>query len=293
MVGMKPQIWVSFFCFAAVLTSMSGVAQSAKDAEKSLRVAVEHQQFILRGYSADAVTAWWWDGTKLAEKTPIGHELAIFAPSSVQWKGDHLKIVGIRHPLYLNKNGTPTGLATNDEEAITLDLTGAPALTASEIVHALFYSNLEEAEAGLPETLRRILPPSADPKTRWPVPDADSKQESATDPDCDCDHPEVAHCHVAKAGPHYNEVKPPKLIYAAEPEFSDQARSRKYNGNVQVYLDVSAQGQPENIWVVRGVGMGLDEKAVDSVRKYRFAPATCKGRPVKVDLYIEVNFQIF
>jgi protein TonB len=44
---------------------------------------------------------------------------------------------------------------------------------------------------------------------------------------------------------------------------------------------------------VRGVGMGLDEKAVEAVRQYKFKPATRDGKPVKVDLYVDVNFNIF
>jgi len=47
------------------------------------------------------------------------------------------------------------------------------------------------------------------------------------------------------------------------------------------------------VHVVRGVGMGLDEKAVGAVRQYKFKPATKDGKPVKVELTVDVNFQIF
>jgi TonB family protein len=38
--------------------------------------------------------------------------------------------------------------------------------------------------------------------------------------------------------------------------------------------------------------MGLDEKAVEAVRRYRFKPATLQGKPVAVELNIEVNFRL-
>jgi protein TonB len=88
-------------------------------------------------------------------------------------------------------------------------------------------------------------------------------------------------------------VRPPSVIYQVDPEFSEEARKAKFSGNVQVYLIVDANGNPSHVRVVRGVGMGLDEKAVEAVRQYKFKPAMQNGRPVAVDLYIDVNFQIF
>ncbi len=88
-------------------------------------------------------------------------------------------------------------------------------------------------------------------------------------------------------------VRPPSVLYSVEPEFSEEARKAKFSGNVQVYLWVDEQGMPSHVRVVRGVGMGLDEKAVEAVRQYKFKPALQNGKPVKVDLYIDVNFQIF
>jgi protein TonB len=95
----------------------------------------------------------------------------------------------------------------------------------------------------------------------------------------------VMHAGSAQVGP--------RLIYSPEPEFSEEARKAKFSGDVQVYLIVDEHGMPTHVRVARGVGMGLDEKAVEAVRQYRFKPATQNGRPVKVDMYIDVNFQIF
>ncbi len=88
-------------------------------------------------------------------------------------------------------------------------------------------------------------------------------------------------------------VRAPVLVYQVDPEFSEEARKAKFSGNVEVYLWVDENGNPSHVRVVRGVGMGLDEKAVEAVRQYKFKPAMQNGKPVKVDLYVDVNFQIF
>jgi periplasmic protein TonB len=88
-------------------------------------------------------------------------------------------------------------------------------------------------------------------------------------------------------------VRAPVLTYQVDPEFSEEARKAKFSGNVQVYLIVDEQGMPTHVRVVRGVGMGLDEKAVEAVRQYKFKPANYKGKPVPVALKVEVNFKRF
>jgi protein TonB len=88
-------------------------------------------------------------------------------------------------------------------------------------------------------------------------------------------------------------VLAPVVISSIEPEFSEEARKAKFSGNVEVYLWVDERGNPSHIRVARGAGMGLDEKAVEAVRQYKFKPAMKDGKPVAVDLYVDVGFQIF
>jgi TonB family protein len=90
-------------------------------------------------------------------------------------------------------------------------------------------------------------------------------------------------------------VTAPKAIYQPEAEFSDEARRAKYEGTVVVTLIVDANGNPQNVHVSRTLGMGLDEKAVEAVQKYKFKPAidqsTGKGVPVMVS--VEVRFRLY
>jgi TonB family protein len=88
-------------------------------------------------------------------------------------------------------------------------------------------------------------------------------------------------------------VSNPVLIYAPDPEFSDEARRAKYQGVCVLELIVDAGGNPQRVHVIRPLGMGLDEKALEAVRMYKFKPAIYQGRPVAVIIQIEVNFRIY
>jgi len=87
-------------------------------------------------------------------------------------------------------------------------------------------------------------------------------------------------------------VSEPQVISAPAPGFTEEARQAKVSGKVIVYLQVSPDGRPMHVRLVRGLGMGLDEKALEAVRQYRFKPAMKDGHPVTVEMNVEVNFQI-
>ena len=77
------------------------------------------------------------------------------------------------------------------------------------------------------------------------------------------------------------------------PEYTPEAKKAKIDGSVTVNLWVDEQGNVQHVRVVRGLGSGLDEKAIDAVRQYKFKPAMEDGKPVMVSLNIEINFKIF
>jgi protein TonB len=90
-----------------------------------------------------------------------------------------------------------------------------------------------------------------------------------------------------------NGVSMPRAIYSPEPEFSEEARRSKYQGEVTLLATIGADGRTRDLLVVRSLGMGLDEKAVAAVRTWRFEPAKKDGRPVAVQMNIIVSFHLF
>jgi TonB family protein len=87
-------------------------------------------------------------------------------------------------------------------------------------------------------------------------------------------------------------VSAPTLIYKVEPEYSEEARKAKYQGTVVLYVVVNEKGLPMDLKIVRALGLGLDEKAIEAVQKWRFRPGYLNGKPVKVAATIEVNFRL-
>jgi TonB family protein len=87
-------------------------------------------------------------------------------------------------------------------------------------------------------------------------------------------------------------VSAPSLIHSVEPEFTQEARQAGYQGSVSIQLIVDAQGNPQNVHVTRHANFGLDQKAVDAVRQYKFRPAMFQGHPVAVQIIIDVDFHL-
>jgi protein TonB len=88
-------------------------------------------------------------------------------------------------------------------------------------------------------------------------------------------------------------VSAPHAIYAPDPQYSDEARRAKYQGTVVLWVVIGPDGRPRDLRVVRTLGMGLDEKALEAVRQWRFEPAMKDGHPVAVQVNIEVSFRLY
>jgi TonB family protein len=87
-------------------------------------------------------------------------------------------------------------------------------------------------------------------------------------------------------------VTAPALLFKVEPEYSEEARKAKYQGTVLLYIEVDPSGKATNIKVARSLGLGLDEKAIEAVKKWKFKPGYKDGKPVTVAATIEVNFRL-
>lgn len=87
-------------------------------------------------------------------------------------------------------------------------------------------------------------------------------------------------------------VSAPEVIHSVDPEFTPQARAADLQGTVSIQLIVDPQGNPQNVHVVKHLGMGLDQKAIEAVRQYKFRPAMYQGHPVAVQMIIDVAFHL-
>jgi TonB family protein len=96
----------------------------------------------------------------------------------------------------------------------------------------------------------------------------------------------------ADASPRVKLTRKPQLLFSVDPEYSEEARKARFQGTVVLAIDVDANGRPSNIRVVRSVGLGLDERAINAVEKWRFRPALSGDRPVAAPALVEVSFHL-
>jgi protein TonB len=89
-----------------------------------------------------------------------------------------------------------------------------------------------------------------------------------------------------------HRITAPQLIYKVEPEFSEDARKAKFSGMVILAIEVDAAGHPRAFRVVQSPGLGLEQKAIDAVKQWRFKPGYQDGKPVVTGATVEVNFRL-
>jgi len=89
-----------------------------------------------------------------------------------------------------------------------------------------------------------------------------------------------------------NGVTAPRLVDKVEPEYAEEARVAKYQGTVVVAITIDTDGTVQDMRVVRGLGLGLDEKALQAISQWKFTPGARDGQPVPVMATIEVNFRL-
>lgn len=90
-----------------------------------------------------------------------------------------------------------------------------------------------------------------------------------------------------------NGVTAPQVLYKVDPEYTEEARLAKYRGRVVVSAEIGTDGLAYNMRAVRGLGLGLDEKAIEAISQWKFKPGTRNGKPVCVAATVEVNFHLF
>jgi protein TonB len=87
-------------------------------------------------------------------------------------------------------------------------------------------------------------------------------------------------------------VTAPTVLVKVEPEYSEEARKAKWQGTVVLSLVVDENGSAQGIKVTKSLGLGLDQKAIEAVLKWRFKPGMKDGKAVPVMASIEVNFRL-
>jgi TonB family protein len=172
-----------------------------------------------------------------------------------------------------------------DNGAITLEVQPDASGSYDQALNAIFAKDLAALAPSLPSywqayAMQHFLPVASAPRLEK---ESYSKPQVTVDV-ADKDDNDRA-MHVG------GSVKPPTLIHAYNPVFTDLANAQKFSGNVKLYLWFDSDGKVSHVSIARPAGLGLDEAAIAAVQQYEFQPATKNGAPVTVDLYLDVSFK--
>ena len=268
-------IWIRMLVGTiGVLTALPLVAQTDT---RGLEDALNGKQLVLRNYSAEKIAKYEWVDGKLADAPANVHTLGIFVPSSVKIKVQELSISGTRATVIRDAKTNKLGLAGKSHAEIEIDLNGADgARVFPQLRSLLFFPDLAQAIAGLPERLARFTP-------------AFVPNHVSVDP-CHCEQ-FFRDGEWVEVPEHDSRLIPPILIHAEDPKFTSDARGVKV-GAVRVTMLIDSKGNPTDIWLVVSQGYGLDESVEAAVQTYRFNPARYDNQPVAIELDVDVNFQI-
>ncbi len=88
------------------------------------------------------------------------------------------------------------------------------------------------------------------------------------------------------------KTTPPAVIFKVDPEYSEQARKARYSGVVTLLAEIDATGRVTSVTVMRGLGLGLDEKAVEALAHWRFRPGMKDGNPAPAQVQAELGFRL-
>jgi protein TonB len=212
--------------------------------------------------------------------TPIHLSDPMFIPSSHAGTGGETS-GGSRHEVLLPSRGvTPPVVARPLMTPTTHVPDDPPALLLQQTI----------SSSAIPVILQG---PIGDPHgVRGPASDGPGKGRGIGDGDNDGIGP-GNHTGYLPLEPGRGGVSVPRVIFDPEPEYTEEARKVKQQGNVLLSCVVGADGLVHNARVQRPLGLGLDQKAVEAVRRWKFEPSKLNGKPVAVQILVEVNFHLY
>lgn len=276
------------------LTTLLGLWASLAEGQAISQVAagLEKQAVVLRNFYVDEKLIFDSDGklisTGSAGYGPIDGRIYI---EQVKLGSEKLTLIGKRTAPMYDRNIDSFWLATL-KVPVKVEIKLSPGISEQQLVSLLkkiFVPQPEldqlkcstDSAKAFQDSLPGHRDPNAPPKPKEP--NVQTLQE--LNPLC---FPDGEKAYRVGRG-----VTAPKALHAPDPSYAERARQNKLQGTVILTLIIDTLGRPSTLMVTRPLGEGLDEKAVEAVRKWKFAPATFQGQPVPVTVIIEVNFRLY
>jgi TonB family protein len=288
-----PKVRPSFYsCYLLAFLVVCSLVPSlhGQSSESDLKARLMNNPLYLRGCWRDDYLNFDSAGKLKDISFPVSFTLSGFELQSLHLEQGMLVLEGRRIGLELKDNQqlrVPLNVGKvnqHKDESMRIVIAASPSDDYGAALDTVFANGLAELVPSLPSYWQayaaKNLLPAGSSTSMTASTTAKTTSQDGTSPS-------------AKQARPGGALKAPKLLHSVDPTFNGAARGLLYGGAVLIHLWVNTDGTPSHLSIDRPVGLGLDERALEAVQKYTFAPATRDGTPVLVELKIEVNFQIF
>jgi TonB family protein len=281
-----------FHCILALLCTCSfAIPAHAQSTEAELNSRLMGKPLYLRGFWRDDNLHFDSTGHLLGTSGPVTFTLSGFDLKKIHLKQNKLILEGHRVGLELaNDKQKRVTLQVGDphqpeDESLHIEIDTDPAGNYGPALDAIFVEGITDLVPSLPFYWKKYAQ-----KNFLPAVAASTTQTTST---TSTSAEKTVPPQETRPGRVGSGIAAPRLLHAQEPEFNSTARMLKYSGIVLANLYVEPDGSVSHLSIVRPLGLGLDERALAAIQHYTFSPATEAGKPVLVELNVEVNFQIY
>ena len=181
----------------------------------------------------------------------------------------------------------PVKVKDKDKPKVTLEISlDSPLPTAEQvevILHRIFANNAGGLAQSVPAYWRSFL------AKQYGEPKPDASQNLAGDPGAS--NSANDELNVVKLDP--KTIKPPKPVNTPDPNYSEVAKHLQFEGTLVLSAIIDVTGKVRQVRIVRPVGYGLDEKGIEAVQNWKFKPAMHDGKPVAVEMGLEITFNLY
>lgn len=255
---------------------------SPGDAKSLLESKLKGHSLMLRGFPGKTSIPYHWSHGHLIAETQGVFAMGVLKVKSIKAHKssgvlDTVVLEGTRQ-VVVRSDGTPGLSGVLQEVALRIDMRDAPPTAMEDFEKEIAFRTTDEMLNAVPKEVRDIAPASIGAKLPPALP-----VEHATLIERDGSW--------SKMPSQPGDYQPGKVLFAPEPQFSDEARGRKVSITVLLGIVVDSGGRVTETWLLRPAGLGLDEKALEAGSAYRFSPFKFKGQAVGAVLKVEVNFQ--
>lgn len=181
----------------------------------------------------------------------------------------------------------PVKVKDKDKPRVTLEISLDSPLGSAEqaetILHHIFANNAGGLAQSVPAYWRSFL------AKQYGEPKPDASQSLVGHPGAS--NSANDELNIVKLDP--KTIKPPKPVNTPDPNYSEVAKHLQFEGTMVLSAIIDVTGKVRQVRIVRPVGYGLDEKGIEAVQNWKFKPATHDGKPVAVEMGLEISFNLY